>query len=147
MRKIMSCGVLIIRGTPIQQFLLMEHPDRLDLPKGHVDPGETEAACALRELEEETGIGVHDIELVPGFRFEHHYRVWPSRFQGEECQKTLVVFLARLVRDVEIQVTEHEGYRWLPWSPPHRIQTQTIDPLLHELEAFLKSHDLDNPSS
>ncbi|MEL7161300.1 MAG: NUDIX domain-containing protein, partial [Bacteroidota bacterium] len=30
--------------------------NRWDLPKGHVDPGETNLECALRELEEETGV-------------------------------------------------------------------------------------------
>ena len=93
MRKIMSCGVLIVRGDPIQQFLLMEHSDRLDLPKGHVDRGETEMECALRELEEETGIRLHDIEIDQRFRFEHQYRVWPKKWKGEECEKTLVIFL------------------------------------------------------
>ena len=29
---------------------------RWDLPKGHVDPGESDAECAVREVEEETGV-------------------------------------------------------------------------------------------
>ena len=37
-----SCGFLIMRGEPPREFLLMRHADRWDLPKGHVDPGETE---------------------------------------------------------------------------------------------------------
>lgn len=57
--------------------------------------------------------------------------------------KTLVVFLGRLTRSVEIEVTEHEGYRWFPWSPPHSIQTQTIDPLLAAVDAFLRSRPVD----
>ena len=115
----------------------MEHRDRLDLPKGHVDHGETELECAYRELEEETAISSNDIEIVEGFRFTHQYSVWPKRFNAEECEKTLVVFLGRLIRDVEIVVTEHQGYRWVDWNPPHDIQKQTINPLLEELEAFL----------
>lgn len=138
MRKLVSCGVLIFRGDP-QEFLLMEHADRLDLPKGHVDPGETEIECALRELEEETGIKAPDIELEPEFRFEHHYTVWPKKFQHEACEKTLVVFLARLLHPVEIQLTEHQGFAWHAWEPPHQIQEQTIDPLLAQVEEFWQS--------
>lgn len=139
MPKVMSCGVLIVRGNPIQQFLLMEHADRLDLPKGHVDPGESEFECAIRELEEETGIRVTDIEVDEGFRFEHRYRVTPKKkkLKGKRCEKTLVIFLGRLVNDVEIVPTEHLGYAWHDWNPPHQIQAQTIDPLLAQLSDYL----------
>lgn len=143
MRKIMSCGVLIVRGNPIEEFLLMEHKDRLDLPKGHVDPGETEMQCALRELVEETGVGKDDIQIDPDFRFEHCYSVWPKKFKGEECAKTLVIFLATLVCDTQIEVTEHEGYRWVKWDAPHAIQEQTIDPLLSSVEEFVRSRKPD----
>lgn len=143
MRKIKSCGVLIVAGNPVERFLLMEHPDRLDLPKGHVDKGESETECALRELEEETAITAADIELDPQFRFTHQYSVWPKFFNREQCEKTLVVFLGRLLREVEIVPTEHEGYRWVDWNPPHRIQTQTIDPLLSEVEAYLRTAESD----
>ena len=73
MSDVKSCGFLIVRGQPAREFLLMRHADRWDLPKGHVDPGETEMQCALRELHEETGITATDIEIDDGFRFESHY--------------------------------------------------------------------------
>ena len=50
--------------------------------------------------------------------------------------KTLVVFLGRLVRPVDIQTSEHDGHRWVEWRPPHRIQTQTVDPLLAAVEEY-----------
>ncbi|MCA9054267.1 MAG: NUDIX domain-containing protein [Planctomycetaceae bacterium] len=122
----------------------MRHPTRWDLPKGHVDPGEdSEISTALRELEEETGISADAIAIDPEFRFEHRYQVRSKRTGGEMWWKTLVVFLGRLTRSVEIEVTEHEGYRWFPWSPPHSIQTQTIDPLLAAVDAFLRSRPVD----
>src|SRR6185369_5828985 len=97
-----SCGFLIIRGNPIQEFLLMRHDDRWDLPKGHVDEGESEMQCALRELDEETGITADVIEIVPDFRFTLQYPVVDKRRPGGQCDKTLVLFLARLKRDVQI---------------------------------------------
>jgi bis(5'-nucleosidyl)-tetraphosphatase len=131
-----SCGFLIVRGDPIREFLLMRHADRWDLPKGHVDPGETEMECALRELVEETGISRADIDPLHPFRYSQQY---PVRDRGavELRDKTLVVFLARLLADTPIQPTEHLGYQWFPWNPPHQIQAKTIDPLLAAVERFL----------
>ena len=139
LRQLKSCGVLIVQGQPLARFLLMEHTDRLDLPKGHVEPGETEIETALRELEEETGLSRDAIDLAPGFRFTTSYNVWPKKYGGQQCRKTTVIFLGRLQQDdVPITVSEHVGYRWWDWQPPHRIQAATIDPLLHHLERYLR---------
>lgn len=135
--QVRACGVLVMADSP-ERFLLMRHKDRWDLPKGHVDPGETDVECALREMNEETGIPLDAIELDPFFRFEHQYQVREARSGGELRLKTLVIFLARLTRDVQIDVTEHPGYQWFEWRPPHQIQQQTIDPLLACLARYLK---------
>ncbi|MHC4984746.1 MAG: NUDIX hydrolase [Planctomycetota bacterium] len=37
---------------------------KLNLPGGHMDPGETAVACALRELREETGVSAELLGLV-----------------------------------------------------------------------------------
>jgi 8-oxo-dGTP pyrophosphatase MutT (NUDIX family) len=136
--EIKSCGFLILRGSPPREFLLMRHADRWDLPKGHVDNGETEMQCALRELHEETGITEGDIERIEGFRFTTQYQVRAKK-SDRLYDKTLVVFLARLKRDVKIDPTEHGGYQWFPWKPPHQIQARTIDPLLAAVEEFFHS--------
>lgn len=138
----LSCGFLIVRGQPIDSFLLMKHPHRWDLPKGHVDEGETELQCALRELEEETGIAAADIEIDPVFRFEHSYPVSQKRYGGRGLiEKKLLIYLGRVVRPVDIVLTEHNGYEWLPWNPPHSIQEMTIDPLLRQVSLHLQSQN------
>ena len=135
-----SCGVLVFRNQPVRSFLLMVHPTRWDLPKGHVDPGEGELECALRELEEETGIHADHINLRSDFRFTTSYPVrYKNKFAGEACQKTVVIFLAELLRDVPVVLTEHKGFRWIQWNPPHKIQINTIDPLLREVERHFTS--------
>lgn len=136
MRQIKACGVLVVRGNPPESFLLMRHRDRWDLPKGHMDGDETEEECARRELLEESGITAEDFDLIPGFRWVTEYEVNSKRF-GEKCHKTLVIFLGRLKRDVEIVLTEHLEFRWFPWQPPHQVQPQTIDAVLAAAEQFL----------
>jgi bis(5'-nucleosidyl)-tetraphosphatase len=136
----LSCGFLILRGNPVDSFLLMRHSRRWDLPKGHLDPGETELECALRELREETSIPADAVEVDPGFQFENRYMVNQRRYGGRGLiEKRLLIFLGWLLRPVEIQVTEHDDYRWFPWSPPHQIQEWTIDPLLHAVELHLRA--------
>ncbi len=137
MRQVRSCGVLVLRGNPVDSFLLMKHSRRYDLPKGHVDGNETDIECAMRELREETGIGSDDLELDPEFRWQTDYYVRYREFGGQLAHKTLVVFLGILKREVPIVVTEHQGHVWQPWNPPHKIQRETIDPLLTAAEAYL----------
>lgn len=137
MAKTKACGFLIIRDDPSPSFLLMRHRDRWDLPKGHIDPGESNFECALRELKEETGISVSDIEVVESFKFKHSYTVRSNRSGNVPKKKKLIIFLAKLIRPVEIKVTEHEAYEWFDWAPPHLIQEKTIDPLLAQFSEHI----------
>jgi 8-oxo-dGTP pyrophosphatase MutT (NUDIX family) len=134
MRQLKSCGVILFRREPELSFLLMKHATRWDLPKGHVDEGETELECALREMEEETGLSRDVVQLDKTFRFAEVYYPVYKRYPGEKIEKTLVIFLGWLESDLPITLTEHAGSEWLPWNPPHRIQTNTIDPLLEAVE-------------
>ncbi len=133
MEKVKSCGFLIYRTQPQRSILLMKHPKRWDLPKGHVDDGETNFECALRELQEETGIEEHHLRIEDGFKFKDRYIVDSKK--GKK-KKKLIIYLAELIADVEIVPTEHEGYEWVDWNPPHAIQKKTIDPLLAEVEQW-----------
>jgi bis(5'-nucleosidyl)-tetraphosphatase len=128
MKRIRSCGFCIWTPGPPRRFLLMQHADRWDLPKGHVDSGETDMECALRELLEETGIPLEALSVDSDFRFEIEYQV---QYRGKSPGwKTLVIFLAELTVDCPIIPTEHSGSQWFDWAPPHQIQDETIDPLL-----------------
>ncbi len=132
-KKLRSCGVLIFRHKPQLSFLLMKHADRWDLPKGHVDPGETDMQCALREMEEETGLHREQVQIDPDFQYTSSYTVQYKRTGGKRQKKTLVIFLGKLLEDAEVTVTEHLGFEWRKWSPPHDIQANTINPLLQQV--------------
>ena len=133
-----ACGVVVFRDDPIRSFLLMVHPLRWDLPKGHVDEGESDLECALRELHEETGIGPDDISIDPDFCFVNKYPVrYKKKHGGQLCEKTVVIFLGWLQQPVTVETSEHGGYQWVAWNPPHQIQQETIDPLLEEVHRHL----------
>lgn len=60
-------GLLVVRPS---------YRDELDLPGGHRDRGETATACAVRELQEETGIAADPAALGPPrtLRVAHDHR-------------------------------------------------------------------------
>jgi 8-oxo-dGTP pyrophosphatase MutT (NUDIX family) len=136
MRKVKSCGILLMTEREPRSFLLMRHVDRWDLPKGHVDRGETDLECALREFEEETGISRESISVDPGFLYRDVYKV-PEKRSGKQVEKTLLIYLAMVPAECQVELSEHIGYEWRKWAPPHAIQARTIDPLLRYLERFL----------
>lgn len=133
--QVFSSGYLIFRQDAGRlQFLLMQHPTRWDLPKGHHDEGETAEQAALRELVEETGLPPGDIVTDHSFRYVSRYRVGPVRKDGKSRIKELTIFLGWLTKPRDVVVSEHSDHCWFDWSPPHHIQAQTIDPLLDSIE-------------
>ena len=142
MQKVKACGVLVFRKEPQPEFLVMKHRHRLDLPKGHLEAGETERECALREMWEETGIPAESIELANDFEYSEVYYPFEARFGPGRVEKTLIVYLGWLLDHHDIKLTEHVGYEWLPWKPPHKIQKHTIDPLLAKLEGYFRERNI-----
>jgi bis(5'-nucleosidyl)-tetraphosphatase len=131
--ELFSSGFLLFRKQNLLQFLLMKHPGRWDLPKGHLDPGETKEQAALRELCEETGLSQSDTWIDPDFQYESQYWVSYKRTGNRNQLKQLTIYLGFLAQDRLIVPTEHLGYAWFDWSPPHQIQLETIDPLLMKI--------------
>lgn len=56
--EVFAAGGVVGRARPSKQLLVVHRPkyDDWTLPKGKRDPGETDEDCAVREVEEETGL-------------------------------------------------------------------------------------------
>ncbi len=145
-----AAGILLITQDPSQtvpqQFLLMRHTDRWDLPKGHCQAGETPMQTALRETEEETGISASSIEMLSDFSFMLEYPVVYAKPKSVAFTKRVTYFLGRLPAAVKVVCSEHPDYAWFDWLPPHQIQTQTIDPLLAAVQEYFAKSQLNVPS-
>ena len=129
--NVKAAGILLMMvDKGAKQFLLMRHRDRWDLPKGHSEDGESFRQTALRETEEETGVMADSISLDSTFTFDLVYPVTYKRWGDRVFQKQVRYFLGLIESKPDLMITEHESAQWFDWNPPHKIQSQTIDPLL-----------------
>ncbi len=126
--------------------------DAWQMPQGGLDPGEEAEAGALRELEEETGIGPHLVKIVArasrdllyDLPSEMHGRLWGGKFGGQ----TQAWFLARFLgvdADVNLATKDPEFNAWQwadPWHLPDLIvpfKRQLYRDVLAEFSAWLPS--------
>lgn len=70
MRKEKSCGCIVIDDDKV--LLVKQNDGHTAFPKGHIEKGETEEECAIRETFEETGLKV---KILNGYRYTQTYFV------------------------------------------------------------------------
>lgn len=61
------CGTLIIDRNTKKILVIQSYKRFWGLPKGHVEEDETNERCAIRETLEETGIFLHEQDLIRSF--------------------------------------------------------------------------------
>ena len=130
---------LFLKEQKSLEFLLLKHPYRWDLPKGHCESGETFLDAAIRELKEETGIQKNQIAIDPIFQFEICYPVTYTDPSPATYHKQVVYFLAFLSTKPKLKLTEHDSFRWHEWDPRVKIQEETIDPLVQAVAKHFAS--------
>lgn len=70
--EVRAAGGVVLRSVDGRVEILVVHRPRYDdwsLPKGKVDPGEADEDCALREVEEETGLRCRLGRELPSTRY------------------------------------------------------------------------------
>ena len=106
-----SCGAVIFRkhhGNT--ELLLIKHTNggHWSFPKGHVEPGETEAQTALREVREETGL---EVQIDTSFREVVSYS------PRKDTIKNVVYFLAWVKsKEIRPQPEEVSQVKWVEIS-------------------------------
>ncbi len=114
-----SCGtVLYTRIKGKVHYLLLRATSGGDygFPKGHIEQGETEEECALRETWEEVSISA---KLLDGFRYEISYPISGGRI------KTVTYFLASYEGQTPCHNAgfEHFRYYLVPYDKAIRMLT------------------------
>jgi putative (di)nucleoside polyphosphate hydrolase len=102
------------------------------MPQGGLDKGEEPLEGALRELEEETGIGRNLVELVARAKEELTYdlppdlvgKVWKKNWRGQRQTWFLMRFLGE-DSDVNIATPDPEFRAW-KWSEPADLPAMIV---------------------
>ena len=97
------------------RYLFFERNGKWDLPKGHIESGETPDACALREVHEECGINNHKIinPLPPSY----HTYMW----EGISYLKKTHWFLMSYGEEIIFSPQTEEGITRVEWLLPEEI--------------------------
>jgi len=106
-----SAGGIVVRrfhGRPWVACISLKDGEVLALPKGLIDPGESAAEAATREVREETGLDAVLVEKLDDVRY------WYRR-PGARVFKVVSFFLFRY-RSGSVRDHDHEvdAARWVP---------------------------------
>jgi len=97
------------------KYLFIEKKGKLDLPKGHIEPGEEPESCALREVEEECGIKGHSI--VKPLQPSYHTYSW----EGISYLKKTSWFLMEYNGIMVTKPQSSEGITKVEWLSPDEL--------------------------
>lgn len=116
-------SVLVVVYTFDLDVLLIEradYPDHWQSVTGSVEPGETLAQAAVRELAEETGIdagvfgGIRDWQMTNVFEI---FSQWQHRYPPGTTHNTEHAFGLEVPAPIAVVLAprEHLRHAWLPW--------------------------------
>jgi putative (di)nucleoside polyphosphate hydrolase len=118
-------GILLRnRGGEVFVGRRIDVPDAWQMPQGGIDPGETPAAAAMRELKEEVGTDKAEILAESGwFAYdlppEIARRMWGGRYRGQR-QKWFLMRFTGEDHDIDLAAAHPEFDAWR-WVEPGRL--------------------------
>lgn len=123
LRIIQAGGGLVLNEQ--NELLFIYRRGSWDLPKGKVDSGETIEACALREVEEETGVG--NLTLVDFLGITQHQYFDP--YLQEEVIKESHWYIMT-VKGVPALIPQSEeditNIKWVPLAEVNALITNSF---------------------
>ncbi|BAY84689.1 RNA pyrophosphohydrolase [Calothrix parasitica NIES-267] len=123
-----TCGIYVFAEREESILLLNKAKNnKLDIPKGRMENGETELECVFRELEEETGIS--SIKLKDGFLFEKI---------NEKKGKRKWICLGTLQKESPIILSpEHTDYKWIAYNQMPSFHKKWMRDSWKQLNSYL----------
>ncbi len=134
MKKIIAGGGLVFNDK--KELLMIFRRGFWDLPKGKLDKGETIEACALREVEEETGVKNLKLGKLVGITHHAYFDEYSGRDVVKETHwfKMKVKGRQKLVPQTEEDITE---IKWVKEKELDKFLENTYANIVEIVEKYL----------
>jgi nucleoside triphosphatase len=126
-----TVGALILNPDG-EVFLMRSHKwrDMYVIPGGHIELGERMEDALRREIAEETGLAVHDIEFLGFQEFVYDEAFWKRRH---------FVFFDYVCKTDSLHVTLNDEAQAYAWVPMEEALTYPVEPYTrHAIEVYLQ---------
>jgi 8-oxo-dGTP pyrophosphatase MutT (NUDIX family) len=134
--KIIAAGGIV--ENEHGEILLQFRRGKWDLPKGKLDDGETIEECAVREVEEETGI--RNIQLGELIATTIHY----YQEKGNEIEKETFWYAMKVNGNQELVPQVEEDILELRWVKEIELKpylSNTYDNIIEIIERYYDGHN------
>lgn len=135
-RQDLAAGGVVFRHNnqhAVEVLLINDRHGNWTLPKGHLDPGETNEQAALREITEETGVTGQIVAPLQSI----HYQITKK---GEPLAKTVAFFLVQALTE-ETSLPADGEVLLVAWCSPDVafacVTHEQVREVLHEALALL----------
>lgn len=136
---ITSCGIVIINDNKQILGCIPTNKGKdtlIDIPKGHMEYGETPYECAIRETKEETGLDLSQIKLTDCGEFNYlpkkKLHLFKCKYNIDDISKlkcTTYYFDEKKMK----YFTEVCGYRWVNIDDIENNFYKNLSPILNEI--------------
>lgn len=101
----------IVRNTAYELLMIFRR-GKWDLPKGKLDAGETIEQCAVREVQEETGLQEIILDKAAGITFHEYY----DNYLKAEVIKETHWFLMHIIKEQTLIPQTEEDIEIIKWA-------------------------------
>jgi 8-oxo-dGTP pyrophosphatase MutT (NUDIX family) len=130
-QPIIAPGATVLIVNNRGQLLMLLRTDNLcwGLPGGMMELGESIEETAKREVKEETGLEVSDLELFGVYSGKDLYYIYPK---GDEVQNISVAFISHVDTPPVLDSREHSDYKFCDLSSMPENVSAPIKPILND---------------
>ena len=114
--KVIAAGGLVTNDK--NELLIMFRRGKWDLPKGKLDEGETIEECALREVQEETGIGNLKLENLVGITYHEYF----EKKLNEGLIKETHWFAMHVNDEPKLNPQKEEDIEHIIWADENKLK-------------------------
>ncbi|HKE97884.1 MAG TPA: NUDIX domain-containing protein [Actinomycetes bacterium] len=144
-----NVGLVVL--DPLGRVLLLrraDHPDAWQLPQGGVEPGETPAAAARRELLEETGLRDADVRLSDTMPYWLGYELPEPMRSAKTGRGQVQLWHVFRLTHPDATVTpgrEFTQARWADWNDAISGAVAFRKPIYRQVREFVRRSSPDRP--